>query len=79
MLDKKDFQELKALGRPPGGVDTVCEIAMHLRVGIDPSIEMTNKGKVKDPSWKGAQRMMGNPEKFLEGLKSYKTDIDESI
>ena len=27
----KDFQELKALAKPPGGVDLVCEAAMHLQ------------------------------------------------
>ena len=27
----KDFQELKALAKPPDGVDLVCEAAMHLQ------------------------------------------------
>lgn len=69
-MNKKDFQELKALGKPPGGVDTVCAIVAHLQAGINPDVEVDKKGKVKDDSWKQAQKMMNNPEKFLEGLKS---------
>ncbi len=79
VLNKKDFQELKALGKPPGGVDTVCETAMHLQASINPDIEIDKKGKIKDGSWKSAQKMMNNPEKFLEGLKSFKGEIDEGI
>eukprot|EP00928_Gymnodinium_smaydae_P048229 TRINITY_DN3222_c2_g1_i2.p1 TRINITY_DN3222_c2_g1~~TRINITY_DN3222_c2_g1_i2.p1 ORF type:complete len:2601 (+),score=892.36 TRINITY_DN3222_c2_g1_i2:138-7940(+) len=77
VLDKKDFQELKALAKPPGGVDTVCEAAMHLQAGIDPNIEVDKKGGVKDGSWKGAQKMMANPEKFLLNLKAFKGEIDD--
>jgi len=77
VLDKKDFQELKALGKPPGGVDLVCEAAMHLQAGIDPNIEIDKKGAVKDNSWKGSQKMMNNPEKFLTNLKEYKAVIDD--
>eukprot|EP00927_Polykrikos_kofoidii_P045594 TRINITY_DN39630_c0_g1_i1.p1 TRINITY_DN39630_c0_g1~~TRINITY_DN39630_c0_g1_i1.p1 ORF type:complete len:2263 (+),score=448.81 TRINITY_DN39630_c0_g1_i1:88-6789(+) len=78
VLDRKDFQELKALANPPGGVDLVCEAAMHLQAGIDPNIELDKKGGVKDGSWKGAQKMMSNPEKFLQNLKAYKNEIDDS-
>mmetsp|Transcript_146756 Transcript_146756/g.471049 ORF Transcript_146756/g.471049 Transcript_146756/m.471049 type:complete len:4209 (+) Transcript_146756:103-12729(+) len=77
VLDKKDFQELKALGKPPGGVDLVCEAAMHLQAGIDPNIEVDKKGAAKDPSWKGSVKMMNNPEKFLENLKAFKNQINE--
>jgi len=77
VLDKKDFQELKALAKPPGGVDRVCEAAMHLQAGIDENIEVDKKGAIKDGSWKGAQKMMSNPEKFLINLKSFKGQIDD--
>merc|ERR1711939_616830 len=75
VLDKKDFQELKALSKPPGGVDLVCEAAMHLQAGIDPNIEVDKKGAVKDKTWKGAVKMMNNPEQFLKNLKAYKNEI----
>jgi len=78
VLDKKDFQELKSLAKPPAGVDLVCEAAMHLQAGIDPAIEVDKKGFVKDGSWKGSQKMMQNPEKFLVGLKEFKIHIDDS-
>eukprot|EP00929_Paragymnodinium_shiwhaense_P077089 TRINITY_DN3967_c2_g1_i1.p1 TRINITY_DN3967_c2_g1~~TRINITY_DN3967_c2_g1_i1.p1 ORF type:complete len:3070 (-),score=1029.42 TRINITY_DN3967_c2_g1_i1:156-9119(-) len=77
VLDKKDFQELKALQKPPGGVDLVLEASMHLQAGIDPAIETDKKGQVKDKSWKGAVKMMNNPEQFLRNLKAYKGEIDE--
>ncbi|CAE7935627.1 ODA11 [Symbiodinium sp. KB8] len=77
VLDKKDFQELKALAKPPGGVDLVLEAAMHLQAGYDENIELDKKGAVKDPTWKGAQKMMNNPEKFLINLKGFKGHIDD--
>ncbi len=66
VLNKKDFSELKALGKPPAGVDVVCEACMHLQAGINQDIEIDKKGKIKDGSWKAAQKMMNNPEKFLD-------------
>lgn len=77
VLDKKDFQELKSLTKPPGGVDEVCIAAMHLQAGIDPNIDVDKKNNLKDGSWKGVQKMMANPEKFLVNLKEFKHVIDE--
>jgi dynein heavy chain len=77
VLNKKDFQELKSFPKPPPGVDQVCECCMYLLSGIDPNIEVDKKGNPKDPSWKGSQKMMSNPERFLESLKSYKGLIDK--
>ena len=50
VLNKKDFSELKALGKPPGGVDQVLEAVMWLQAGIEPSCEMDRKGRTKDGS-----------------------------
>jgi dynein heavy chain len=77
VLNKKDFQELKSFPKPPPGVDKVCECCMYFLSGIDPNIEVDKKGIPKDPSWKGSQKMMSNPERFLESLKSYKGLIDK--
>eukprot|EP00930_Biecheleria_cincta_P100463 TRINITY_DN920_c0_g1_i2.p1 TRINITY_DN920_c0_g1~~TRINITY_DN920_c0_g1_i2.p1 ORF type:complete len:4610 (-),score=1017.36 TRINITY_DN920_c0_g1_i2:106-13935(-) len=77
VLDKKDFQELKVLAKPPGGVDLVCEAAMHLQCGYSDAVELDKKGGLKDGSWKAAQKMMGNPEKFLQDLKGFKSFIDD--
>merc|ERR1719262_517625 len=78
VLNKKDFQELKSLAKPPAGVDRLVECVMHLFAGIDPLVDVDKKGRVKDGSWKGAQKIMGSPEKFLENLKAYKQEIDDS-
>ena len=76
VLNKKDFQELKSFAKPPPGVDKVCETCLYLLAGIDPNIECDKKGKVKETGWKGSQKMMSNPEKFLENLKGFKGLID---
>ncbi|CAJ1438602.1 unnamed protein product, partial [Effrenium voratum] len=77
VLDKKEFNELKALTRPPVDVATVCETALHLQAGLDPLIEVDKRGKVKDRTWKSVQKMMTDPNKFLANLKAYKGAIDD--
>ncbi|CAE7333776.1 ODA11, partial [Symbiodinium sp. CCMP2456] len=77
VLDKKEFNELKALTRPPDDVAKVCETALHLLAGIDPMIETDKKGRAKDKTWKGIQKMMTDPNKFLAQLKGFKLVIDE--
>ncbi|KAL8448487.1 hypothetical protein Emed_003748 [Eimeria media] len=85
-LNKKDFQEAKALNKPPPGVEDITAAVMHLLATIDPLIEagllksfpsVDKQGKLKDKSWKGAQKMMNNPEKFLQTLKDFKAVIDD--
>ncbi|CAE7938345.1 ODA11 [Symbiodinium sp. KB8] len=85
VLDKKEFNELKALTRPPDDVAKVCETALHLLAGIDPAIETDKKGRAKEhwasrnhfQQFPGIQKMMTNPEKFLAQLKGFKLVIDE--
>ena len=77
VLNKKDFQELKSFAKPPPGVDKVLETCIYLLAGIDTSIEVDKRGKVRDASWKASQKIMSNPDRFLENLKSYKPLIDE--
>ncbi|CDI77484.1 hypothetical protein EAH_00000550 [Eimeria acervulina] len=76
-LNKKDFQEAKALNKPPPGVEDITAAVMHLLATVDPIIEVDKQGKLKDKSWKGAQKMMNNPEKFLQTLKEFKSVIDD--
>merc|ERR1719482_1552234 len=80
VLNVKDFQELKAMAKPPAGIDKLLECVMHLFAGLDHgplTIEIDKKGKVKDTGWKTAQKIMGNPSAFLENLKKYKGAIDD--
>lgn len=76
VLDKKDFNELKAFSKPPPGVDIVCEACMHLQAGIDPNIELDKRGRVKDRTWRGMLKMLNDPTKFLQNLKDFKGEID---
>lgn len=38
-LNKKDFQEAKALNKPPPGVEDITAAVMHLLASVDPIIE----------------------------------------
>lgn len=76
-LNKKDFQEAKALKQPPPGVEDITTAVMFLLASVDPIVEVDKTGKLKEKSWKGATKMMANPEKFLQTLKDFKTLIDE--
>merc|ERR1719399_627739 len=78
VLNKKDFQELKSLAKPPAGVDRLVECVIHMYAGIDPNVEVDKKGRAKDVTWKGAQKIMAAPDKFLENLKCFKDEIDGS-
>merc|ERR1711974_255981 len=37
------------------------------------------EGTIKDGSWKAAQKMMNNPRKFIQILKSFKACIDSGM
>ena len=67
-LDKKALQELKSLGKPPGGVQDVTDAILAL------------KGEAKkNRDWKAAQQMMKDVAKFIEDdLKGLKKLIDDS-
>ena len=67
-IDKKGLQELKSLGKPPGGVSDVTDAILAL------------KGESKkNRDWKAAQSMMKDVNKFIEDdLKGLKKLIDDS-
>lgn len=55
-LDKKSIQELKALASPPPAVFDVAKAVLLLR------------GERKNHGWPNAQKMMNNPQKFIEEI-----------
>merc|ERR1719399_1853690 len=66
VLNKKDFQELKSLAKPPAGVDNLVGCVIHLFAGLDHgplTIEIDKKGRVKDTGWKTAQKIMVTPRR----------------
>lgn len=76
-LQKKDFDEVKALKSPPPGLDDITAAVLILNAGIMTDVIVTDKqGNVTDKTWKAAQKMMSNPAQFLERLKGYKAKID---
>jgi dynein heavy chain len=80
-LKKEDFQTLKVLGSPPDDIKKTFMAVQHLYSGIDELVPVDKKGKLTltdlTDSWKLAQKMMGNPVKFMEGLLDYSKYIDE--
>merc|ERR1740117_1410357 len=67
-INKKDLGELKALKKPPSGIDDVMAAVMVL---------LSPQGKLqKDRSWGSAQKAMKEVDKFIEQLFGFKTKID---
>jgi len=68
-INKKDLGELKALKKPPSGIDDVMAAVMCL---------LSPPGKlVKDRSWQAAQKSMKEIDKFIEALFGFKGEIDK--
>lgn len=59
----KHIQELKALGKPPGGVDDVCA-----------AVAILLQRPKKKPDWKACQMMMSNTHKFINDLRKFDVD-----
>jgi len=79
-VSARDLNELKAMHRPPGGVDLIFESVMYLLadVGVVPAIVLDSRGRVKDVSWKHAQNMMSNPKAFLLRLHGFKAQVENA-
>lgn len=58
-LDKKSIQELKSLANPPAQVFDVSKAVLLL------------KGEKKNFAWANAQKMMNNPQKFIEDIQAF--------
>lgn len=78
-LSKELVSELKALGAPPQEVKDLLSCFIHLLAGIDQRIELTNKGCVKDSSWKAVQALLSPPDRFLEQLQSLPVAINQGL
>ena len=78
-LRKNDFPEVgRAFRKPPMVVAGVFACVIHLRAGLDDSIELLPRtGRPKDISWRQSERMCFDASKFVHGLKSFKNEIDE--
>lgn len=67
-LTKASIQELKTFGSPAAQVVEVTKAVLMM------------KGEKKNYAWQNAQKMMGNPAKFIEDLKGFrKEEIDQWI
>ena len=72
-LNVKDLGELKALKKPPAGVDDVTAACICILQTKDMPF------KKIDTSWKAAVAMMSPPPKFLETLMGFKQRIDDGL
>ena len=75
-----DFRMVKAYNNPPGGVKMTFTCVLHLLCSVIPDVPQ-KKGKldVKEDQkqWQLCQKLMGNPEVFMNYLKDYQGAIDE--
>jgi hypothetical protein len=68
-MNVKDFQELKALAKPPAGVDDVVGVAGCLIMG-KPLQQMATAKRQKG-TWAICQQIMSNPNRFLLQIKAF--------
>merc|ERR1719277_325629 len=62
-LDKNSIGELKGFGKPPVECIDVCAACAFLL-----------KNEKKKLDWKGAQKMMANPNAFIDEVKEFKAE-----
>jgi len=62
LLKKRDIQELKALGKPPQGIDDVFAAVAYL---------LRRDAQVEKLDWKGAQKMLADPIAFVDQLRLF--------
>jgi dynein heavy chain len=63
-LDKAMLNELKALGKPPAGVDKVTKACLIMV-----------EGEYRNHTWERARKMLNNVNKFLDRLKSISGEV----
>lgn len=74
-IDKRHIQELKALVKPPAGVDAACACMLYLLAGNDPVVPSSNSGGV-DVSWRACTQAMSNPDRLLQAMRNLPVSID---
>lgn len=67
-ITKKDLGEMKALKKPPAGIDDVMAACLVL---LSPA-----EGVIKDRSWQSAVKAMKDIDKFMHSLMDFKAVID---
>ena len=75
-IDKKDFQIAKSFANPPGGVPEVFAATIWLLSGFFKEIDADKSKKPKDWSWKGAQKLMKDPNAFMQSLLGFKEVVN---
>jgi hypothetical protein len=75
-VSKATLQELKALPKPPSGVDTVLECLLHLFVGMDemewmPSRRSFFQMSKNKRTWQVSQKLMSNPSKLMDRMLKF--------
>lgn len=76
-IDKKDFQVAKSFANPPGGVPEVFSATIWLLSSFFKEIEFDkNSKKPKDWSWKAAQKLMKDPNSFMQALLGFKENVN---
>lgn len=79
-IEKKDFTTAKSFATPPNGVPEVFSATIWLLAGNWAEIDVDPKTKKpKQFDWKAAQRLMKNPDVFVNSLKNFKDTVDSGL
>ena len=71
-IEKKDFQVAKSFANPPGGVPEVFGATIWLLSGFFKEIDADKNKKPKQADWKAAQKLMKDPNAFMQALLGFK-------
>lgn len=73
---ERQYLEFRARSLTDSEVIQVCLAVMHLQAGVNPNIELDERGRVKHLTWNGAQKMMRNMKIFRACLKEFKDSVE---
>merc|ERR1719313_2931394 len=77
-LQKKDIDEMKALGNPPHRVKQVmAAVCIYMKEKPTHLPDPNDPKKKIDDYWKQSQKLLNDPKAFIASLKGYDKDATE--
>lgn len=77
-IEKKDFQIAKSFANPPAGVPEVFAATIWLLSGFYKEIDSDKAKKPKAFDWKASQKLMKDPQAFINSLLTFKEVVNNN-